>query len=194
MTASPFTTLITVDQLRALPAARIVDCRFDLAAPARAALAFAEAAAAMARHAVALSAAVAHSARLDDAPVTSARGLATPQKPARPPGGAAAATDAGRGGITLPLLLAAMAVNIRSLRRRPSTRQPRRSLLAALAVTCVAASFWAHISDCMPHQTDCLPHQVRRRVVLGSGARRAAHAPDGTLIVSDCILMGTGYV
>jgi hypothetical protein len=74
----------------------------------------------------------------------------------------------------------------------------------------------------MPHQTDCLPHQVRRRVVLGSGARRAAHAPDGTLIVSDClphqadciphapdgtlivsdclphqadcILMGTGYV
>ena len=43
MTASPFTTLITVDQLRALPAARIVDCRFDLAAPARAALAFAEA-------------------------------------------------------------------------------------------------------------------------------------------------------
>jgi len=55
------------------------------------ALAFAEAAAAMARHAVALSAAVAHSARLDDAPVTAARGLATPQKPARPPGGAAAA-------------------------------------------------------------------------------------------------------
>ena len=31
---------------------------------------------------------------------------------------------------------------------------------------------------------------VRRRRLLGSGARRAAHAPDGTLMVSDCILMG----